>query len=183
VSYGRLSDEQAKVLAKHIKGKVVHDLGAGLCELSVRLARLGAEKVIAVDKEPMPTVDDQRVVRRHGFYGSVAADDIDVGFVSWPENRESIVLLRILEHATSVVLLSKNTDGSACGWSDLYKSFLLRKVLAYVPERPNALSIYGERLKSPRKPLGEEYAAITHPSQMRPLRFEEAEEDAHADSS
>lgn len=175
-SYGRLSDDQTAVLAKRIEDRVVHDLGAGHCALALRLARLGAKKVIAVDKKPMPTVDDPRVETRQGFYGSVATDTIDVGFVSWPETKESIVLLQLLQHAVSVVYLGKNTDSTACGWPALFKSFLDRKVLAYVPERPNTLIVYGEKLKRPRKPRGEEHAAISATAQARPLKFEEVEE-------
>jgi len=179
VSYGRLSPEQADAVKAHVEGKVVHDLGAGLCELAVEIARLGAKKVIAVDKEPMPIVDDPRVERRQGYFGCVAADVIDVAFVSWPQNQESIVLLRLLEYAESVVYLGSNTGGNACGWPGLFESFLHRRVAVYVPERPNTLIIYRERLKKPRKledAKGEEYTAITLWSQARPVRYEEAED-------
>jgi len=182
VTYGRLSHEQRKVLKKHVQGRVVHDLGAGTGFLARKIARMGAEKVIAVEKDKSmidpQLVDHPRVVVKHGVFGCVACDDMDVGFVSWPYNQESPVLLGLLRHAKTVVYLGKNTDATSCGWHGLFESFLERRVLDYVPEKRNTLIVYGERLRKPRtlkSANGEERAALTQSLVAKWLKFEEVE--------
>ena len=177
MSYGHLSPAQSEALTPHVQGRVVHDFGAGSCELARKLVQLGAEQVIAIDKEKMPCVDDPRVIQKHGYFGQAAADEIDVAFMSWPQNMESPVLLALVEHARTVVYLGKNTDGSSCGWPGLFESLLWRRLLVYTPERPNTLIIYGGKLKRRRRPRGEERAAITIEEQVRPLKYETVEAD------
>jgi hypothetical protein len=67
--------------------------------------------------------------------------------------------------AETLVYLGKNTDGSACGFPGLFEVLARREILAYVPDRPNTLIIYGKFIRQPnephREPMPEEHAALT----------------------
>ena len=49
--FGQLNKAQLKALVPLVRGKVIHDLGAGDLGLALELLNLGASKVIAIDKE------------------------------------------------------------------------------------------------------------------------------------
>lgn len=193
MSYARLSPEQTEALRRHVKGRVVHDLGAGLCNLSVALLDLGAKRVIAIEKEKMPVLDRPGLVQvRASFQDAAGSEDvehawgraeierarefvrsIDVAFLSWPPNYPVPGLLDLLERARSVVYVGKNTDSSACGWGRLFRLALIpRRVLAHVPDPKNTLIVYG-RVAGPRRLLGEEFAALVS-AQEQVVTFEQA---------
>jgi hypothetical protein len=175
VPYGRLNDRQRKALAKHVRGKIVHDLGAGDLELSQELLKLGASEVYAIDKEARP----RRFLTAHLHYKESYFKDVksrmDTLFLSWPVNREAD-LGPHLTQALSIIYLGCNTGGSACGTPSLFKALLRRELLDYEPDRWNSLVIVGKPIEGPRLPTGEELAGLGQTSGY--YSFEEAE--AHA---
>lgn len=180
-SYGRLSDAQAERLRPFVEGKVVHDLGAGRdCDLSLVLIALGAKRVIAIEKDPMTRLNhpdiEQHETHFSDYIKAHSEEKIEVAFIAAPRNARDWDLLRFVTSANRVVYLGKNTDGTACGSRQLFESFLTREVLAYVPEYPRTLIVYGDTLKTPRVYRGEEYAALYGQDGNSPiLRFEEVE--------
>ena len=178
MAYGKISDAQRAVIKKHVEGLVVHDLGAGSCEHSLMLVELGAASVVAIDKESMPKALGGRKISRFQGYFEHYDGDIDVAFVSWPINHEDQGLLQLVRRAKLVLYVGKNTDGSMCAWPGFFLEMSGRKILDYVPERPNTLIVYSDFLARRRKELrGEERAGATSfDSEKRWLTFEEAEQ-------
>lgn len=177
-TYGRLSEHQKIALRPFVQGKIVHDLGAGSCSLSVELIRLGAASVIAVDKEPIhgaESLEKLRVFAFQAYFSDLRDEKPEVAFLSWPANRFDQHLLELVEASETVVYLGSNTDGSACGWPGLFREFLRRERLAYAPERKNTLIVYGKHLPVSRTPRGEEYAGLTSWDEGGILRFDEIE--------
>lgn len=175
--YHRLSENQLCAIEPYIRKQIVYDLGAGDCSSSTLLLSRGASRVMAIDK------DDQRTgypdFLRMGFDQLAAVvKDIDVAFISWPVNHYIPGLLQLIRKTAIVIYLGSNTDGNACGHPHYFEDFRHRELLAYVPEKPNTLAVYGNYLDEPRsfeKLRGEEIAAITIFQQDRILTFEEVE--------
>lgn len=161
MAFGKLSDDQREAVREHVRDRVVHDLGAGSCELSCELLNLGAKSVVAIDTKEIPFVD--RRIKRIRTAFECYREPISVAFVSWPINQEDPGLPRLLRGAKKVIYLGKNTDGTMCGWPELFLDVLAkRKVEVYLPERKNTLIIYGAKLRARRKSLlGEESAGAT----------------------
>ncbi len=179
--YSRLSGKQLGVLVKYTKGRVVHDLGAGALGLARILIDHGACKVIAIDKEPISLAKDDPCIEIEWMLFSDYKEPIDTAVVSWPINHYDQGLLTLVERSRRVIYIGKNTDGSMCGWPGLFWSFLSRKLLAYIPDRKNALIVYGDRLKDRsfaglRRPVGEELAGLTTYEKM--FSYEDAEAEA-----
>lgn len=172
MAFGKISDAQWQVVRKHVDGLVVHDLGAFRCEHSLKLLALGAASVVAIDKEAMPHVD-RRVSRVRTLFADYDGE-IDVAFLAWPVNHYDRGLLRLTGAAKKVIYIGKNTDSSMAASPSFFHAMASRRVLAYVPEKPNTLIVYGDLLAAPRKKLrGEEIAGAS--SYTRSLSFEEAE--------
>lgn len=171
--FGRPTPEQAEVVARYVKGKVVHDLGAYKLALSAWLMHLGAERVVAID-ESLPHVKVPKKVTflQHGFLGYHGP--IDVAFVSWPASWGTQGLVELVARSSIVIYLGSCIDGSYCGNSELYQHFLRRELLEYVPHRSNSLEVLGRHIRRKRPPTGEEVGALCG----KILQFEKAEERA-----
>ena len=161
VPYGVFMTGQREAIRGVVRGREVHDLGAGDLMLSHELLRMGASKVVAIDKEaPRSLKGDSRIQVIEGYFHAYKGD-IDVAFMSWPQNYNDEGILRLIERAGTVVYLGKNTDGSACGSLRMFEHLVGRELLAHVPDRANTLIVYGKPLEEPREPVGEEMAALT----------------------
>ena len=175
--YGSLSPEQEAAIRPYVEGKNVHDFGAGDFSLSYQLLDLGAKHVTAIDKEERPlgrTPKDKRITSFYGYFHEYPAP-VDVLFLSWPVNYPDISLAVHARRAGTLIYLGKNTDGTACGSTDLFNAMIYRELLTYVPHRKNALIITGrfdDCLKA-REPTGEERAAMTSSRKM--WTYEESE--------
>ena len=151
--FGQLNKAQLKILEPLVRGKVIHDLGAGDLGLSLELLKLGAAKVIAIDKvynrigewlgSNFQNVPPEIEIR-HQYFQDID-EEIDTAFVSWPANYEN-GLLNILKQTKTILYIGKNTDGSACGTPELFKYLATRKILAHSPSRPNTLICYTDQL-------------------------------------
>lgn len=156
--YGHLLPEQRAALRPYVEGRCVHDLGAGDLGLSHALLELGASKVVAIDKEYRVS-NDPRIEAIECYFHEVA-EDVDVGFASWPMNFEDYGLLKLVQRTPMFIYLGKNTDGTSCGGHDLFEHLSGREVLSHVPAKTNTLIVYGpKRVERPR--LKEEHASLT----------------------
>lgn len=160
---GRLNDEQVAALAPHVKGRVVHDLGAGDLVLAQLLVKQGAEKVVAVDRYTLPGEAPAGIEVVEAYFEDYY-EPIDVAFMSWPVNWVS-GLHALAARARTAIYLGKNTDGSCCGDSILFHQLWQREVLAHVPDRPNTLIIYGPKFVT-RDMLPEERTHLDDPDTM-----------------
>jgi CheY-like chemotaxis protein len=159
--FGQLNKAQLKALVPLVRGKVIHDLGAGDLGLALELLNLGASKVIAIDKEyyNFNGVPPEIELRRQYFKDM--QEEIDIAFVSWPANYDN-GLLRVLMQTKIIIYLGKNTDGTSCGTPALFKYLITRKIQKHVQSRHNTLICYTDCLDEPRKALlQEEEAAIS----------------------
>lgn len=148
--YGIFTDRMLGVVASHIAGRVVHDLGAGDCVLAITLLSSGAAAVEAVDKESLWSgihLPPGGCYHQSAFV-NYSPEAIDVAFVAWPENTRSVTtaLLPLLQRAKTIVYLGKNTGGVMCGTPALFEHFAGRELLAYEPNRLNVLCVYGDPL-------------------------------------
>jgi len=163
MSYGEITARMVKILRPLVAGKVVVDFGAGDCSKAATIKALGASRVLAVDKAPMPPTDGiEQVVGYFAELGDEVPPEYDVAFVSWPQNYYQPNGLALLaERAKVIVYLGSNTDGNACGYRDLFLHMLTRTLEAHVPHRRNTLIAVGEFTGRMRKPTWEEKAALS----------------------
>lgn len=174
--YGKFNIDQMKAVVPFLRDAHVHDLGAGTGELSRQLVQLGARQVTLVDKAPH---EDWRTLHLPTYkyvvsYFQDYKDKIETAFISWPwtGGRET-GLTTLAKGASTVIYMGKNTDGTACGSSELYQMFAGREILAHVPAFKNTLTVYGPR-RVKRDPTGEEMAGLmSHTG--RAFTYEEAE--------
>jgi CheY-like chemotaxis protein len=173
MSYGQLNKTQLGVLAPLVIGKIIHDLGAGDLGLALKLLRLGAAKIIAIDKEYNRKIFNgvpPEIELRHQFFQDMH-DEIDIAFVSWPSNYNN-GLLNVLMQTKIILYLGKNTDGSACGTPSLFRYLTTRKIQIHVCSRHNTLICYTDHLDEPRKKLlQEEDAAINSHIDQEPVTY------------
>ena len=169
MNYARLDKRQQAALAALIRGRTVHDLGCGDRTLSAYLVQLGAAGVVAVDYRQPPGDPAAGVTAVRVMFLEFAASEpaIDVAFVSWPNNHVQHGLLELLHRSATVAYLGKNTDGVACGWPGLFRHFLARKLVAYLPHRANTLCVYGPPIAEARIGEPEEQAGLD-PLVIRP---------------
>lgn len=196
MGYGAFNEAQRQAIRGYVRGRVVHDLGAGDLTLSRELLRLGARRVIAHDKcfnvgARSKSLKDVRwgwstrqkncpLELRQGYFQDYVGRPPRLALLSWPVNYDGIGLAELVERIPTVMYLGTNVGGSACGGDDLWEHLRRREVLTYVADRKNTLIIYGGAVKD-RPPHGEELAALSRsPTGGKMWLFEEAEKFAQA---
>lgn len=155
---GRLYHEQREALRPFLDVPMVHDLGSGDLSLAKDLVRLGAHKVVAIDKVQSRRASTAKVVPITCYFENYPGP-VDTAFVSWPHNSYDFGLMSILRRARIVAYLGKNTDGTSCGTPQMWNHLVPREVLAHVPAKHNTLIVYGPELQA-RQYLPEEYAGL-----------------------
>jgi len=170
----RLSEDQIRRLEPFVKDQSILDLGAAELAGSELMVELGAQDVLAVDRNGMPTPSSSSITTRVTQF-HLLEETRPVVLASWIVNWQ-VNLERHLDAADVVISISKNTDGSSCGYREMWVLLRRREVLLHVPERINTLTVYGPRLVD-RAPTGEEVAALW-PDIMRVWSFDEAEMQA-----
>ncbi len=192
-----VTDLQLLALSTFVRGRVVHDLGAGNLMGSMALLEAGATTVVAVD---VVYREDQITLAMAHFAASVAAEmnrridvraetfeellrkveagveALDVAFVSWPLNRRMPELVELCRRSRIVCYLGSCTDGNACGHEDLFEHFLGRELVAEVRDRANTLLIVAEPRAERRAPTAEEHAGLKQNDGTPMLTYEEAAE-------
>lgn len=172
--YGDLNQDQELLVKRFVQGQVVHDLGAGDLYLSCELLRLGASKVIAIDKNPIQFKDiPAEIEYRLTTFQSILDDPIQVAFLSWPPNFDT-GLGSILRRSQVILYLGKNTDGTACGTPEMFQ-YLLRRKAEYLPDRHNTLICYTDFMKVEREPLPEEEACLMSYTDLRYRLYDQVE--------
>ena len=167
----RLNAGQFEALRPHVKNKHIHDFGAGSLLQSEVLIDIGCSRVVAVDKEVLPESSHPAIVCRSSTYIKDLNETLNHAFLSWPINRYVEGLVTLLKSAETVIYIGKNTDGSACGSTDLFMHLGQREILLYMPDRRNTLIVYGPK-QIKRRLKGEEIAAF---SIDKIIRYEEVE--------
>lgn len=159
---GAFTPEQLKALKPYVEGREVTDLGCAHLVHSHMLVKMGAKKVIGVDRnrtsQPLRFPYQMQVVQIHfdNYH-----EPVDVAFMSWPVNW-SCGLDRIARRADTIIYLGSNMDGSAAGDKDLFEVLRRRENPVYVPSFKNTLAIYGpELVDRPANP--EEVAVLDTP--------------------
>lgn len=149
-----LSPLKQDSIRRYVKGRTVHDLGAGDLSEARMLIQLGAVRVIAIDRHPMPEPSA-------GIHCYVSHFDdwqhdgvIDVAFIGWPANWDT-GLVRLLRSSTTIIYHGKCTDGTMCGYPQMWHHLLNRRVYVHVHERESILIVYGHEAIV-RNPLPEE---------------------------
>jgi hypothetical protein len=159
VSYGEIIDEMQEVLTPLVDGKTVYDLGAGDLVHSHLLVRLGAERVIAIDKAPMPKPRCSEVSRLQGQFGDLPVPaHIDVAFLAWPQTYPLPGLLDWLDAADRVIYVGHNFDGDYCGSPELFFYLTRRALMEEVLGRRNTMLVLGDRLAETRPMTADEAA-------------------------
>jgi hypothetical protein len=167
----RLSEDQIQQLEPFVQDRSILDLGAAQLEGSELLLELGARDVLAVDRNRMPKPSSSSITTRVAQF-HMLEETRPVVFASWIVNWP-VNIERHLEEAELVISISKNTDGSSCGYPQMWELLMRREILLHVPEFQNTLTVYGPNHVA-RAPTGEEFAA-TYPDLMRMFSFDEAE--------
>lgn len=162
MSWGRLSPSQRTVVAKHVASKVVYDLGAGDLALSHTLLELGAARVVAIDNfhltAPARSSIDERIEVVEENLRATALPRRALVWLSWPTAYQWEVEM-LVGRAEKVMYLGKNSGGTVCGTTNMFKRLLRRQVLNYVPHPDNTLIVYGGSCPR-RKPRDEELGGI-----------------------
>lgn len=126
----------------YVEGRTVHDLGAGDLSEARMLMRLGAVRVIAVDRDPMPEPSAGIDCFVSHFDDWRHDGVIDTAFIGWPANWDT-GLVRLLRSSTVVIYHGKCTDGTLCGYPQMWHHLLNREVLVHVHSRESILIVYG----------------------------------------
>lgn len=176
--FGLLTPEMEAIVAEHVSGAVVWDLGAGDMLYALRLLELGAAHVIAIDKN-LPQINvpaGAGLTLRQDYFADIEpVGEIEVAFVSWPRNGATWGLEDLLGSARKIIYLGSNTNGSACADPILFREQLCpRELLGHVPHPRNSLLIYGDSGKRSGPLTGEEFAVLSGDM----MTFETAEREA-----
>jgi len=138
-----LDSVKQDAIRPYVAGRTVHDLGAGKLIEARMLVRLGAARVIAIDRNPMPHPEMGCIDRIRSHFKDWQHDGvIDVAFLSWPLNYDTGVL-RLLRSSTVVIYHGKCTDGTMCGYPEMWHHLLNREVYVHVHSREGVLIVYG----------------------------------------
>ena len=176
--YGLLTPDMEALVAEHVSGSVVWDLGAGDLIYALRLLELGAGHVVAIDKDlvQINTPAGAGLTLRRDYFADIEpVGEIEVAFLSWPRNGAIWGLEDLLAKARKVIYLGCNTGGSACADEHLFRSQLCpRELLGHIPHPRNSLLVYGEQGKRTGPLTGEEFAVLSRTL----MAFEEAQEAA-----
>lgn len=162
--FGKLSETQCEQIRTVVRGRRVHDLGAGDCGHAERLVQWGATEVVAVDKaEYSDARKGPKISFVRAYFDEYAKTNpiLDLVFLAWPMNYDSQGLVQLVAGAKTIVYLGKNTDMCMCGTPTLFQYFVCRKLEGYVPDPINTLIVLGKPLTRMRKPTGEELAGLS----------------------
>lgn len=163
-----LSGNQFYSLRCWVEGRQVIDWGCGYNEITLDMLNIGASSVVGVDKD-FGVAEMWELEKQSGktqctparFIRSYVHDvDIDlatnnVSLLSWPVNWKVDGLVERLEKSDTVIYVGVNDDCTVCGDWTLWKHFLNRQLLFYLPgpERESDLIVYGPVEESPRTDL------------------------------
>ena len=149
--YGKLTEDQWWLMARHVKDQTVYDLGAGDGYYSMLALAQGAEMVVAVDKSPVPQ-RHYKLLHERCYFSDLRAPypGVDeVALVFWPVNYPTPGLVDLISGAGRVLYLGRNDGLTACGSKELHDHLLGRELLAYREDKRNDLLLYGGAQEGP----------------------------------
>lgn len=181
-AYGTLNAWwQYPALQHFVRGRHVHDFGAGGLGWAHRLMQLGAGSVTAVDSlykdrrsnyyndrrswskcAPKRVLICDSTFHEYHLSREYGGGYVDVAFVSWPDVTLSgtFGLETLCHNSRHVIYVGDNFDGTACGSQQFWALMRHREVLHYAPARGNSLIVYGPKGDSMRHALATESAAM-----------------------
>ena len=174
---GTLYHQMRYELSPYVHQQRVMDLGSGNGVLANILLEVGAQSIIAVDKEDSGLKNTPQITFMHRGFDEVPLSTVpSVVFLSWPSNHFLPGLVPLVERAEVVIYLGSNANGNACGFRELFEHFLTRRLLLHLPRERNTLLVLGQPAKTIRTPTQEELGAI---DQSQVYKFD-SEEETHA---
>lgn len=163
--YTHLSLKQFETVLHHVQDKHILDLGCGDDNLgTVMLMQGGAQRVMAIDKEPLnKNFLHKDLTYRQDYFHTIDSKwtcGFDTGVIFWPPNYNLKGLISLIENLDTVLYLGDNTRGTMTGDKELWEHLTQRSVLSYVPNKQGTLIVYG---KEPRTQnlFWEEKAALS----------------------
>ena len=174
MAFVRFSLRIKRLIAPHIAGETVFDIGAGDFQHSEALATI-AQKVIAIEPNDHWGIDRAKLMHANKRLQIVSArigeivppDEPFVLWLSWPVNYRLRGLIDWFEKAKKIVYLGVNDGITACGGPDLWSHLVTREILVESTVGRNRLSdcqcnlvVYGDRLNEGRILRAEEENAI-----------------------
>jgi hypothetical protein len=157
----RINISKRLLIEPYVRDRVVHDFGAGDLGEAMMLLALGAHHIHAIDRHEMPEPPRApwRVTRHVQHFSDWQHEGfIDVAFVSYPVNWD-MGLARLLRQARTVIYHGKCTDGTMCGYEEMWRHLMQRQVLAHEHNPVGTLIIYGKE-PAVRDPLPEEQCGV-----------------------
>lgn len=182
-----LNDRARKALARHVRHRVVCDLGAGDYALSKEMIDLGADHVFAFDQRGKK-LRLRHITPQRAKYCDLVEFDLnckDVCVLSWPPvdphlSREQCeCLIEILRGCKTIIYIGVNYGLYRCGRPMLYDYLWSREVKEYEPDSEQTLIVYGRPVSHARPITPEEAAGITlNDEDFGPLTHADAAEIA-----
>jgi hypothetical protein len=165
MSWATLTPTMRQALLDVSTGARVYDFGAGDCELANLVADVAASVTAIDDQNTCESQRDPRVLFIYDTFRDAAEflpPACDVAIVSWPTNnaRTMLELLPWLQHATRIVYIGSNFDGTECGSPALYGYFATRELLWHESHVLNSMLILGAPAVARRDLTREEAAGI-----------------------
>jgi hypothetical protein len=143
--FGEFSKIHKAILAPIIRDAEIYDIGCGDCTLGIELLKLGARSIIGIDKEPRPKqLKNDKINYRQVLLKSLD-EKIDILFVSWPINDDSIDFVRVFEHSNTIIYLGSTLNGDYCGNVPMWEWLATRKLLHHNEWYKNSLIVYANQ--------------------------------------
>ena len=173
VHFFRLTARQRLLLAQHVKGRSVLDIGGRTGELAQICKTLGAKSTALLDTHPDPVEPmTTHAVNMLSLRAEEAYRLSDVLLLSWPECTPDLgALPPKLGKGKTLIYLGSNHDGTACGSASFWKQIVHNKVLGHVDDRQNTMIVYGLGQPRTTKLLWEEYnGTVLETKEIQPYR-------------
>lgn len=155
-----LSHSQTELFRSLVEGKVVWDLFCGSGLLAAFAARLGATKVVGIDKADWPgwhryrSLENLDLVRAYLDGYDPDPDVADVSVLSWPPNSPVSIpgLRRYLARSGQIIYFGQNDGCTQCGTPELWAHFLHRELMHIEGVSYSDMLVYGTYIPEGREP-------------------------------
>lgn len=173
--WGTLTEPIQHKILPYIKEKVVYDFGAGNLTFPRAFLRMGAQRVVAIDKVPLVEhkhpVDAGITVYEEYFLEFLnrrrdLPEKDAVAFLSWPANYKLEGLLDLMANFDTIIYIGKTTGACMCAWPGFFEAMLLRPIQTYLPDIQNNFIVWGKHddtlAANPREPVQEEWSGLRY---------------------
>jgi hypothetical protein len=146
VAFWFLTPGQRQQLDRVVRGREIVDLGAGDGSLVRLCLELGAERVLALDKEYGRDLSIEEPWQHECLVQDVQLLPNQVALISWPVTSFYTTngLLQAVERCGTVVYIGFNDNVTACGNIAFFNALELRYGTPFQMDRRQHMRIYGE---------------------------------------